>query len=386
MQPIPDNFDRRLFSMLGGPLHRLGIRLGLVRHHTRTVRLGLAIAFLLWGVSVLLAWSLGVELLTFAMLGAHVRLLLVIPLMFIAESLLDPRMDGFIRVAIRSRVVPGESTARLLEVLARIDRVRDMWLPEALCLLLAVALIWLAPLLHIPGTDSTLQTNQPVHIAAAGWWYSIVCLTVLRFLALRLIWRLLLWFYCLWKLSRLPLRLVPAHSDGMAGLGALEMVHLHLAPLILAISSALAASFAVDINAGAMKLDAVYPAIAAILILDAVLVIAPLMFFSGQLWASKVKGVGDYMVLAERYSARFERKWIHGAEPEEELLGTGDIQSLADLTTAIDVVRGVRIVPISPGVMLNLAMVALIPMLPLLLFKYPMAELIGQMLGRLTGL
>jgi hypothetical protein len=295
-------------------------------------------------------------------------------------------MDGFVRVAIRSRVVPGESTARLLEVLARIDRVRDMWLPEVACLLIAVALIWLAPLLHIPGTDSTVQANQPAHIAAAGWWYSIVCLTVLRFLALRLIWRLLLWFYCLWKLSRLPLRLVPAHSDGMAGLGALEVVHLHLAPVILAISSALAASFAVDINAGTMKLDAVYPAIAAILILDAVLVIAPLMFFSGQLWASKVKGVGDYMVLAERYSARFERKWIHGAEPDEELLGTGDIQSLADLTTAIDVVRGVRIVPISPGVMLNLAMVALIPMLPLLLFKYPMAELIGQMLGRLTGL
>jgi hypothetical protein len=92
------------------------------------------------------------------------------------------------------------------------------------------------------------------------------------------------------------------------------------------------------------------------------------------------------MMLAERYSARFERKWIHGAEPDEELLGTGDIQSLADLTTAIEVVRGVRIVPISPGVMMNLAIVALIPMLPLLLFKYPMAELIGQMLGRLTGL
>lgn len=386
MQAIPDNFDQRLFSMLGGPLHRLGVRLGLVRHHTRTVRLGLAIAFLLWGVSVLLAWSLGVELLTFAMLGAHVRLLLVIPLLFIAESLLDPRMDGFIRVAIRSRVVPGESTARLLEVLARIDRVRDMWLPEAICLLIAISMLWLAPLLDIPGTDSTLQINQPAHIAAAGWWYSIVCLTVLRFLALRLIWRLLLWFYCLWSLSRLPLRLVPAHSDGMAGLGALEMVHLHLAPVLLAISSTLAASFAVDINAGAMKLDAVYPAIAAILILDAVLVVGPLLFFAQQLWACKVKGVGDYMMLAERYSARFERKWIHGAEPDEELLGTGDIQSLADLTTAIDVVRGVRIVPISPGVMLNLAMVALIPMLPLLLFKYPMAELIGQMLGRLTGL
>jgi hypothetical protein len=261
-----------------------------------------------------------------------------------------------------------------------------MWLPEAACLLAAVALIWLAPLLHIPGTDSTLQANQPGRLGPAGWWYSIVCLTVLRFLAMRLIWRLLLWFYCLWKLSRLPLRLVPAHSDGMAGLGALEVVHLHLAPVLLAISSTLAASFAVDINAGTMKLDEVYPAIAAILILDAVLVVGPLLFFSTQLWASKLKGVGDYMVLAERYSARFERKWIRGAEPDEELLGTGDIQSLADLTTAIGVVRGVRLVPMSPGVMLNLAIVALIPMLPLLLFKYPMAELIGQMLGRLTGL
>ena len=386
MQATDDGFDQRLFSMLGGPLHRLGIRLGLVRDHTRTVRLGLAIALLLWGVSVLLAWALGVELLTFAMLGAHVRLLLVIPLMFIAESLLDPRMDSFIRVAIRSRVVPGESTTRLLEALARIARWKDMWLPEAACLLVAISIIWLAPLLHIPGTDSTLETNKPAHIAAAGWWYSIVCLTVFRFLFLRLLCRLLLWCYCLWALSRLPLRLVPAHSDGMAGLGELEVVHLHFAPLILAISSALAASFAVDIDAGAMTLDGVYPAIGAILILDAVLVVGPLLFFAGQLWACKVKGVGDYMMLAERYSARFERKWIDGAGPDEDLLGTGDIQSLADLTTAIGVVRRVRIVPISPGVMLNLAMVALIPMLPLLLFKYPMAELIGQMLGRLTGL
>lgn len=386
MPAAHDNFDQRLFSMLGGPLHRVGIRLGLVRNETQTVRLGLALALLLWGMSLLLAWSVDVDMFTFNMLGAHVRLLLAIPLMFVAESLLDPRMDGFIRVAIRSRVVPGDSRSRLVAELGRIARWKDRWLPEAICLAIAIAFLWLAPLLHIPGTDSTLDVNHPSRVAAAGWWYSIVCLTVLRFLMLRWIWHMLLWFYCLWFLSRLPLRLVPAHSDGMAGLGGLELVHLHFAPLVLAISAGLAASFAVDIHAGAMTLEDVYPAIAAILILDAIFLIGPMFFFAGQLWACKVKGVDDYMVLAEKYSARFERKWIAGNEPDEELLGTGDIQSLADLTTAIDVVRAIRILPMSPGVMLNLAIIALIPMIPLMLFKYPMAELIGQMLGRLTGL
>ena len=386
MQPLSDDLEKRVFSMLGGPLHRLGIKLGLVRHENRTVRLGLALALLLWGVSALLSWSVDVDLISFNMLGAHVRLLLAIPLMFIAESLLDPRMDGFLRVAIRSRVVPGESRSRLLAELGRINRWKDMWLPEVLCLAIAVSLIWLAPLLNIPGADSTLQSNQRTHIAAAGWWYSVVCLTVLRFLMLRWIWRIALWTYCLWFLSRLPLRLVPAHSDGMAGLGGLEMVQLHFAPLVFAISCALAASFAVDINGGAMTLEAVYPAIGAILILDALLIVGPLFFFVPQLWASKVKGVGDYMVLAEKYTAGFEKKWIGSDEAEEELLGTGDIQSLADLTTAIDVVRGVRILPIRATVLMNMAIIALIPMIPLLLFKYPMAELIGQMLGRLTGL
>jgi hypothetical protein len=35
------------FTLLGGPLHNLGRRLGLVRHETNTVLLGLAIG---WGL------------------------------------------------------------------------------------------------------------------------------------------------------------------------------------------------------------------------------------------------------------------------------------------------------------------------------------------------
>jgi len=58
---------------------------------------------------------------------------------------------------------------------------------------------------------------------------------------------------------------------------------------------------------------------------------------------------------------------------------------LADLSTAVAVVSGMRIVPASRGLLLKLAVVALLPMAPLALFKYPLAELAGQIFARLTG-
>jgi hypothetical protein len=348
--------------------------------------MGLAIGLILWITAAALGKVAGQELFSLAMLGAHVRLLLAIPLLFVAESLLDPRLDDFMHVVVRSRIVPGKATDLLQKELARITRWKDSWIPEALCLLIAVSFKWLLPYLHIPGLDSTMRGADAGGIGLAGWWYSAVCLTVLRFLLLRWIFRLALWFQCLWFLSRLPLRLVPAHSDGVAGLGGLEVAHAHFAPLLLAFSAVLSASFAVDISSGAMALNAVYPAAAAILLLDALLFVGPLCLFAPRLWACKVQGISDYMVLAEDYAAGFDRKWIRGEGEQETLLGSSDIQSLADLTTAVGVVRDLRIVPASPRMLFNLAIVAVLPLVPLVLFKIPLTELAAQVIGRLTGL
>ena len=42
-------------SILGGPLHRLGRRMGLVSEETNTIRLGVALGLLAWGVLIVLA-------------------------------------------------------------------------------------------------------------------------------------------------------------------------------------------------------------------------------------------------------------------------------------------------------------------------------------------
>lgn len=373
------------FSLLGGPLHRLGRRLGLVHGHTNTLRLGCFLGASLWAVAATLALVRGHDLLAFPLLGAHVRLLVAIPLLFAAETLLDPRLDAFMRFVVRARIVPGESTDALLAKLAQVRRWTDGWAPDVACLLLALAMYWSVPRMGIAGADTTLTAGGVEARLGEGLWYSLVCLTVLRFLLLRWAWRLVLWVHCLWTLSRLPLRLLPAHADGTSGLGGLETVHLHFAPLVFAISAVLSASFAVDIARGAMALDDVYPAAAAILLLDAILFVAPLLLFLPPLRASKLKASGDYLLLAERYAADFERKWLRGDGGRADLLGAPDIQSLADLTTAVTVVRGSRVVPVGRKLLTGLGLAALLPLAPLVLFKIPLAQLAAQLIGRLTG-
>ena len=204
---------------------------------------------------------------------------------------------------------------------------------------------------------------------------------------MRWLWRLALWCFFLWRVSRLELRLVPTHPDRAGGLGFLEVVHTEFAPLVLAISAAQSASLAQDIASGRMAYDAIYPGVAFVLLADAVLFVGPLYIFSLKLWRCKVKGMDDYSAFAERYVNEFDRKWL-GADPDpgEPLLGTADIQSLADLSNSVSIVRDMRLVPVSPRMLMHLAVAALLPLLPLVLFKYPIADLLTKFVDRLSGL
>jgi hypothetical protein len=214
-----------------------------------------------------------------------------------------------------------------------------------------------------------------------------VCLTLFRFLILRWIWRIVLWALLLRRLMQLDLELIPTHPDGAAGLGYLEVVHTYFMPLVLALSVVQAASLAEELSAGAIRFEAIYPALAFVIAADAVLFLGPLFITSRALWAAKVRALDRYMVFGQQYVSGFDQKWLRvDGEPTESLLGTSDLQSLADLGNSLNVVRNMRVAPVSTNLLLHLAVAAALPMLPLLLFKYPLAELATKFVARLTGL
>ena len=81
----------------------------------------------------------------------------------------------------------------------------------------------------------------------------------------------------------------------------------------------------------------------------------------------------------------FDAKWVHGRPPEgETLLGSSDIQSLADLGNSFAIVRGMRVAPIDKTTLIDFAVVAALPVAPVLILGTSADQLIPTVLKLLA--
>lgn len=380
------------FSLFGGPLHRLGYRLGLVREGTNTVWLGIALGLFAWGVLMLLAFLYGIghKIFSLSLIGVHIRLLVAIPLFFLCETLVAPSMVEFIRNLVNSGIVPETELPILASDIRRVGRIKDSWLAEIIFLLMAfmVPLIGTSTnMLGSTGSWAWILEKAGGKINWVNGWYLGFCLSLFRFLILRWLWHMGLWWYFLWRVEKLKLHLIPTHPDSSAGLGYLEVVQEHFAPLAMAISVVLSSQFAENISSGTMAFEAIYSMIPIVLIMNAVLFIGPLLIFFRKLWRCRVNGLNEYMVMASQYVNVFDHKWIRGGRMVVESdLDTPDLQSLADLTNSVNVVREMRWIPVSKRLILEIAASVILPLLPLFLLKYPVTELAEKLFEALSGL
>ena len=109
-------------------------------------------------------------------------------------------------------------------------------------------------------------------------------------------------------------------------------------------------------------------------------IVGPLVMFTPLLDRAKRKGSAEYGLLANRYVFGFEEKWIRGGAPDMgELLGTGDIQSLADLGNSYSVVGDMRIVPFGMTDIARLAGATAAPLIPLTLTIFSFEEVVTRL-------
>jgi hypothetical protein len=111
-------------------------------------------------------------------------------------------------------------------------------------------------------------------------------------------------------------------------------------------------------------------------------VLGPLLVFAPRLMSAKRTGLREYGMLASRYVSEFDRKWVRGGAPDDEpLVGSGDIQSLADLGNSFQVIRDIQPFPFGRDTVIQLVVITLLPILPLVLTMIPLEELITKLLG-----
>ena len=110
------------------------------------------------------------------------------------------------------------------------------------------------------------------------------------------------------------------------------------------------------------------------------MLLGPLLMFTPQMARTKRSGLAEYGLLAQRYVESFQQKWVHDPALSEELLGTADIQSLADLDSSYTIVREMRPVPFGLQDIARLAAATAAPLTPLLLTIFSPEELIMRII------
>jgi len=258
-------------------------------------------------------------------------------------------------------------------------KLRDSLLAEILLVVLAYALTatTLASTALHASTWYALRVETGVSLTWAGWWFALFCVPLFQFLTLRWLWRLFLWGQFLWRMNRLNLQLIPTHPDQADGLAFVGESQRFFGIVLLAYSIAVAGVLANGILYDKFPLPHFAPAIAAYIAIAVILVLIPLCIFSGVLWRTKKLGLSQYGTLATAYTSSFHLKWIvEPRETKDPLLGTADIQSLADLGNSYALVDKMNLLPMSSRTPIHLALACLIPMAPLLLTMMPLREVI----------
>lgn len=151
--------------------------------------------------------------------------------------------------------------------------------------------------------------------------------------------------------------------------------------LLFAFSVGSAGVMANDILYDKIPLKHFAPAIAAYVVVALLIVVGPLVVFTGTLLRTKRVGLRQYGTLATSYTGLFHKKWIEHGNPENEpLLGTGDIQSLADLGNSYGFVEKMKPLPVDPRTLIHLVIASLLPMTPLLLTVMPLKDVLKLLL------
>jgi hypothetical protein len=384
------------FSLvLGGPLfqllrraHLAGDALTLLRRRIVTISLFTWVPLLVLSAFAGQAVGGGLAVPFLRDFELHVRFLVALPLLVLAELVVHQRMQPVVRLFRERGLVTAPDMHRFERAIGAAFRLRNSLAAEltlvAVVYIVGIQIVWRHFIALNVATWYATPSPDGTRLSIAGIWYGYVSLPIFQFLLCRWYFRIFIWARFLFQVSRIELSLVPTHPDRLGGLGFLSGMVYAFTPLAAAHGAVLAGTFANRIfYTGASFRDFRVEVVTMVLFVM-LLVFGPLVAFAPRLSAARRRGVVEYGTLAERYVREFDTKWLRGGAPEgEPLLGAADIQSLADLTNSLEVVRTMSSLPISKEAVVRLAVATVLPLLPLTLTIMPLEELVKRLFGML---
>lgn len=382
------------FSLvLGGPLYQLLRRSHLTDDALQLVRQRIIVISLFAWLPLLALSAVEGQLLggraavPFLLdVEAHLRFLVALPLLIAAELVVHQRMRFVVRQFLERNLIPASALPRFDAAITSAFRLRNSVIAEVLLIvfvyIVGILIIWSHYLALSTATWYAVPNPEGLQLSLTGVWYGYVSLPLYQFLLVRWYYRIFIWARFLWQVSRIELSLIPTHPDRVGGLGFLANTVYAFMPLAVAHGVMLAGPIANRIFYLGAALPDWKVEIAVLVAFLLCVVLGPLLVFAPQLAQAKRTGNREYGTLAERYVREFDAKWLRGgAGAAEPLVGSADIQSLADLANIFEVVRTMQIAPISRDAFLRLVAATIAPVVPLALTMMPLEELLKKLVG-----
>jgi hypothetical protein len=320
---------------------------------------------------------------------AYSRFLIAVPVLIAAEVVIDTSVRTTAKYFLHSGLVEPAELSDFKAAMREIAKLRDWVFLEPCLLLIAYILtgiVFTHRLTSVTSVWSAIATGTTKQLTLAGWWYALVSLPISQFLLFRWLWRFLLWFRFLWRLSQLNLQLVATHADLAGGLGFLGLNQIPFGSIPFAISIVLSGNFCQKVIYQGVSIATFKFQIIIFLVLSLIFTLVPLLVFSGKLLKLKIQGFQRYSSLVSQHNLLFEQKWVKGKVPKgESPLGSPDISSLADLGASFETIKKMRIVPFGLGTVIILGSLIILPLLPLFLIAIPLEQITDIALKVLFG-
>jgi hypothetical protein len=322
-------------------------------------------------------------------IAAHVRFLVAVPILVLAEIPIGRRLRAVAKHFLNAGLVREEQQKQFANHVVDTVRFHDSRIAEMTLLGLAYITTYVAlSKVSLQGGSSWFALIPGAGFSGfsrVGYYYALVALPVFQFLMYRWAFRMVVWTRFLWQISNLDLLLTPTHPDGAGGIGFLGKGSIPFGVIVFALSSVVSAAIASRILFGGAALAQFEFIYAALVVLVLIVFAGPLMVFAPKLFRLKQDGLFRYGTLASQYTQAFDNKWVNDINAaQESLLGTEDIQSLADLGNSYELIRKMRSVPIELSDFVGIALPGVIPALPLAATVMPVSEIIKG-LFRLLG-
>ncbi|MEJ8824683.1 hypothetical protein WKW80_22030 [Variovorax humicola] len=311
--------------------------------------------------------------------GVHVRCLLAIPLLILAEGPVQTMLQKIVQQFHFSGIAPSGPGSAFNSLIAEVRRARDGTMPWIV--VLGAAFTW-AVTNHPSNHDDAMNWAVAADgdLGFGGWWFSYVARPIFIALVLGWVWRVLLVTWCFWRISRLDLSLVPAHPDRTGGMGFLAKLPRAFALVTFVLSATISSHWAHEIVIHGAKLDSFKMPALLFVVLWTVYLLLPLLVFAPTLFAARSHAVAAYAALVGRQGRLLHRRWILGETVEDEtILEAPGIGVVADAASMYEAVSKMRLVPIGGKTLLYIAVPMALPFIVVASLQIPFLELLMKL-------